>query len=153
MVLNKSESKKAKRRVLYEITKHVSIRQTHLLMYRVLVIVAVGSIALAINLYLTKPTFAPYGLPKGVIATIFLFLGIVQLGLLSLYHYLKLVRLVLAASGGFMMFWGLSNTQQAFAGKSSFQLPILFVMLALIQWSFLLEPASNPLTEKNGGKK
>lgn len=138
---------------LEELTKKVSIRITHPNMYRVLMVIALMSIALAINLYLTKPTFAPYGLPKGVIATVFLVLGTVQLVFLNLYHNLKLVRLTIAASASFMMFWGVSNTQQSFAGKASFQLPIIFVSLAVIQLVSLLEPVINPMTSNNGKKE
>lgn len=59
-------------KVLDEITKQVSLRVTHPTMYRVLMIIAMVGIASAVNLYLAKPTFAPYGLPKGVIASVFL---------------------------------------------------------------------------------
>lgn len=133
---------------LEELVKKVSVRKSHPNMYRVLMIIALMSIALAINLYLTTPTFNPYGLSKTLIASIFLGLGISQIILLNLYRNLKLVRLTTATSVSFMMFWGVSNTQQAFAGKSSFQLPILLVALAILQVSLLTEPVANPLTKK-----
>lgn len=139
-------TKKAKRRILYEITKHVSIRESHPNMYKLLMIIAVMFIALAVNLYFSKPTFRPYGIQKELIATVYLILGVGKIVFLNLHHNLKMVRLIMAIATGFMLFWGVSNTQQSFAGKASFQLPILFVTLALLNLALLLEPSSNPLT-------
>lgn len=136
-------------KVLEELTKRVSIRKTHPNMYRFLMVIALMSTALAVNLYLTTPTFKPYGIEKEVIASIFLVLGFSQLVLLNLCHNLKLVRLTMAISIAFMLFWGGSNSQQAFAGKASFQLPILLVSLALLQLPLLIEPASNPMTSSS----
>lgn len=131
---------------LNEITKRVSMRKTHPNMYRVLMIIAIMSVALAVNLYSTTPTFNPYGISKTIIASIFLGIGISQIIFLNLWHNLKLVRLTTAVSVGFMMFWGLSNSQQSFAGKASFQLPILFIALATLQLFLLIEPVTNPMT-------
>lgn len=147
---SKAATAKRSIKVLDRITKNVSIRKTHPAMYRVLMIVAVMFVALALNLYLTTPTFNPYGISKTLIATIFLVLGVSKIIFLNIYHNLKLVRLMVAIATSFMMFWGVSNSQQSFAGKASFQLPILYITLALINLPFLVEPASNPLT-KNGG--
>lgn len=139
-------SRKATRHELHEFTKHVSIRESHPNMYKLLMIIAFMFIALAINLYFSKPTFRPYGLQKEVIATVYLFLGVGKIVFLNLYHNLKMVRLIMAIATAFMLFWGLSNTQQSLAGKASFQLPILFVTLALLNLALLLEPSSNPMT-------
>lgn len=139
-------------KVLKKITKRISIRQTHPNMYRVLMIMSIMFIALAVNLYFSKPTFSPYDIDKNVIASIFLVLGVSKIIALNLYHNLKLVRLLASIATSFMMFWGLSNTEQAFAGKASFQLPILFITLSIINFLLLIEPASNPLTA-NGKKK
>lgn len=139
-------NKKTQRRILYEITKHVSIRKTHPNLYLSLMIVAIMSIGLSLNFYFYTPTFNPYGINKEVVGAIFLILGFSQLIFLNLYHNLKLVRLVLAISISFMLFWGVSNTQQAFAGKASFQLPVLYIGLALIQLPLLVEPSTNPMT-------
>lgn len=135
-------------KILDELTKKVSIRESHPNMYRVLMIIAVMSIALAINLYFTKPTFTPYSLSNVLIASIFLGLGVSQVILLNLYRNLRMVRLTTAFSVSFMMFWGVSNTQQSFAGKASFQLPILLISLAILQIPLLVEPVANPLTKK-----
>lgn len=154
MDLSPFYSTKAKRKdvkVLSEITKRVSVRKTHPNMYRVIMVTALMNVALAVNLYFTKPTFTPYGLEKETIGFIFLVLGIGKIIFLNFYLNLKLVRLMIAISVSFMLFWGLSNSQQSFAGKASFQLPILYIALALINLFLLLEPVSNPLT--NNGKK
>lgn len=139
-------NKRAKRRVLSEITKHVSIRKTHPNLYISLMTIAVASIALGVNLHYFTPTFRPYGISEELIGACFSVLGLSQLIFLNLYHNLKLVRLVLAMSISFMLFWGLSNTQQSFAGKASFQLPILLITLAALQIPLLVEPSTNPMT-------
>lgn len=139
---------------LVEITKRVSLRHTHPNMYRVLMVTAIACILLATNLYLTTPTFKPYGISKTIIASVFLFLGVSKIIFLNLYHNFRLVRLMAAASVAFLMFWGLANSQQSFAGKASFQLPTLYIALAVLEFIFgLLEPASNPLTGNGNGKQ
>lgn len=141
-----TSTKRRNVKILEELTKRVSIRETHLNLYRILMVMAIMFIALAVNLYYSKPTFNPYGIEKEVIALVFSVLGVSKIIALNFYHNLKLVRLIVGFSTGFMIFWGISNTQQAFAGKASFQLPILLITLALINLLLLVEPVSNPLT-------
>lgn len=138
---------------LHDITQRVSMRKSHPNLYKAFMVFSIMFIALAINLYLTKPTFAPYGLPKDAIATVFLVLGVSKIIFLNFYHNLKVVRLLVAIATAFMVFWGVSNTQQAFAGKASFQLPILFVSLAILNLFLLIEPASNPMTSNSDEKE
>jgi len=47
-----------------------------------------------------------------------------------------------------MLFWGASNAQQSLAGNASFQLPILYIALAVLQIPLLVEPPVNPMTKK-----
>lgn len=138
---------------LRNLAKQVSVRETHPTLYRVLMIIAIMFIALAVNLYFGKPTFNPYGLSKEVVGLVFLVLGVSKIVFLNLYHNLRLVRLIMAVSAAFMMFWGVSNSQQSFAGKASFQLPILYVTLAILNLFLLVEPASNPVSSTNGIKQ
>lgn len=147
------DTKKTKSRVLHEITKHVSTRKTHPNLYISLTTIALTSIALALNFHFYTPTFNPYGINKEIIGAIFFLLGFSQLIFLNLYHNLKFVRLILAMSISFMLFWGFSNTQQAFAGKASFQLPILLISLAILQIPLLLEPSTNPMTINKKNKE
>lgn len=139
-------TKKGDKRVLHEIHKRVSLRKTHPNLFIALNILALTSVALSINFYFSKPTFNPYDIDKEVVAVVFFILGISQLIVLTLYHNLKLVRLAVAASVGILLFWGISNTQQGFQGKASFQLPILYIALALLQLPLLIEPRTNPMT-------
>lgn len=116
-------------------------------LYHSLLLFGAVNTALGANLFLTTPTFNPYGIPKDFIGAIFTILGAGQLIALG-YHDLRLVRKVSAVSVGFMFFWGLTNTQQVFAGKASLQLPILYIALALLQILRLTESPVNPMTER-----
>lgn len=126
----------------------VKIRKTHPSLYRALMILGVMDIALAFNFWYSTPTFNPYDIPKNVIGVIFFFIGFSQVLFLNVLHDLRVVRVVLAVSVGFMFFWGASNAEQFFAGKSSLQLPILYMAISLLQIPLLTESPVNPMTEK-----
>lgn len=105
-------------------------------------------VALALNFWFTNPTFNPYGVDKNIIGFVFAAIGVAQMMFLAVFRDLRMVRMMLAVSLGWFMFWGLSNTQQFFAGKSSLQLPILFVVVSALQVPLLTESPVNPFTEK-----
>lgn len=101
-------------------------------LYYSITILSVMSVGLAVNFWTSTPTFNPYGIPKDLIGVIFGLLGVSHLIFLNALQGLRKLRLSLTTSGSFMTFWGISNTQQAFAGNASFQLPILLVAVALL---------------------
>lgn len=133
-------------------TRRANIYRTHRNLYMVLMTLAVMSVALMLNFYRTKPTFDPYGIDRRIIGSVFGALGVAQIVFLNLYRNLRLVRAALAASFSFTLFWGVSNTEQSFAGRASFQLPILYIALAALQLWLLVEPATNPVSRKANGK-
>lgn len=126
----------------------VNIRHTHPGLYHSIMTLGVMSVALAVNFWGSNPTFNPYGISKDLIGGIFFILGVSQLVFLNVFRDLRKVRLVLAASVSFMFFWGASNAQQSFAGEASFQLPILYLALAILQIPLLIEPPVNPMTHR-----
>lgn len=126
----------------------VRIRNTHPALYRSIMTLSVMSVALAVNFWTSNPTFSPYGIDKNIIGIIFFLLGATQLVFLNVFHDLRKVRLGIAASLTFMLFWGVSNTQQVFAGNASFQLPILYVALAALHLPLLVESPVNPMTKR-----
>lgn len=138
---------KKKQEAVRSVISKGNIFKTHPNLYISITIMAVMFIALAINFFSFKPTFSPYGLSNHLIGAVFLTLGIGKLVFLNLYRNLKLVRIIIAVGMAFLLFWGISNTQQAFAGKASFQLPILLVSLAALQFPLLVEPTVNPITK------
>lgn len=150
---NSPKMAKREGKALRSITAKSNIFRTHRNLFVAITILAVMELALAANLYLSKPTFTPYGIPREAIATVFLLLGTSQLFFLNIRRNLKLVRLMIASTMAFMLFWGITNTQQAFAGKSSYQLPILYIGLAALQFPLLIEPSINPITSVLNGKK
>lgn len=126
----------------------VRIRSTHPALYRQLMILSVMSVLLAVNFWRYTPTFVPFNIPKDRVGAVFFVLGVSQFLFLNVFHQLRLVRATLAVSLSFMLFWGASNTQQAFAGNASFQLPILLITLAVLHIPLLVESPVNPMTER-----
>lgn len=126
----------------------VRIRLTHPALYRSIMTLSVMSVALAFNFWTSNPTFNPLGIPKNIVGGVFCVLGLSQLFFLNVIHDLRRVRQVLAASLIFMMFWGIINSLQSFAGKASFQLPILYVALAILHYPLLVEAPVNTMTQR-----
>lgn len=127
----------------------VDIHKRHPNLYYLITVFCFMNIALGFNFFFTTPTFtAPLGIPKTLIASIFMFVGISKLFFLNVSRNLKVLRALMAFCVGLLLFWGLANTQQFFAGKASLQLPLLYVALAFLQFPVLIEPAINPVTQK-----
>lgn len=127
----------------------VRIRSTHPGLYHSIMTLSIMSVALGINFWISNPTFNPYGIPKDLIGLIFFLLGASQLFFLNILRDLRKVRLGLAVSLGFILFWGVSNTQQSFAGNASWQLPILYITIAALHIPFLIESPVNPMTRRD----
>lgn len=127
--------------------RKLNIRHSHPALYHSIMVLALGSIALAVNFWTSRPTFNPFSIPKEVVGCVFFALGVSQLVFLNVVRDLRMVRLALAASIAVNLAWGLSNTQQWINGKASLQLPILYVAIALLQRPLLTEAPVNPMTE------
>lgn len=127
---------------------HVIIRKSHPALYRSIMTIGVAGVLLALNLFFYTPTFRPLGIPFEAVGSAFLLIGTSLIVFLNLFHRLGLVRITLAISIAFMLFWGGINTIQVFDGRASFQLPILMLTLAAIQAPWLIESPINPMTEK-----
>lgn len=129
-------------------TEHrkVYIRKTHPMLYHFLMAFACLWIGLSINFWYRTPTFNPIPVLFPIIA--FGVLGVALLIFLNVYRDLRLWRATLMVSVAWSLFWGVINSQQAFAGLASFQVPILFVFLAIGQILLLIESPVNPMTKK-----
>lgn len=128
----------------------LNVRNTHPALYRSITTLSVMCVALAVNFWTSTPTFNPYNIPKNWIGAVFAVLGIYQLVFLNVVRDLRRVRFGLAVSFSWILFWGISNTQQAFAGNASFQLPILLSTLAVLHLLLLVESPVNPMTQRDG---
>jgi hypothetical protein len=128
--------------------RRLNIRKKHPTLYHSIMTLGVMSIALAINFWTSNPTFNPYNIPKNFVGTVFAVLGVGQFVFTSVLRDLRAVRLTLTASVFWMLFWGASNLEQSFAGKASYQLPILYIALAVLQIPLLIESPVNLTTEK-----
>lgn len=128
--------------------QQVNLRKSHPGLFHSILTVACMGVALAFNFWIFTPTFNPYGIDKNIIGIVFAVIGLGQLVFLIVVRDLRMVRIMLAVSISWMMSWGLSNTQQVFLGKASFQLPILFIVVSILQVPLLIESPVNPFTEK-----
>lgn len=131
----------------------VDIHKRHPNLYYMITVFCFLNIALGFNFYFSQPTFDPLHIHKNVIGTIFMVLGVSKLLFLNVSRNLKVLRALMAFGVGLLFFWGLANTQQFFAGKSSLQLPLLYLALSFLQFPMLIEPAVNPVTQKIPEKK
>lgn len=133
-----------------EVVKHseVNLRKANPSLYQLIMVFAITRIALAVNFWISNPTFNPYDISKTLVGWIFFLLGISQIVFLHIWRDLRKIRLVIAVSAGVMLCWGLVNTQQSVAGKASWQLPIIFIGFAALQMVALLEAPVNPMMEK-----
>lgn len=122
------------------------INLTHPNLYRGIMTFAFINIGLGLNFWLTNPTFNPYGVDKMLVGTVFMALGIAKLIFLNFKRNLKAVRFTMTAEVAFMLFWGIGTTITFFQGKTSLQLFVLYVGLAVNELFLLLEPAVNPIT-------
>lgn len=126
----------------------VDIRKTHPGLYHAIMTLGVMGVALGFNFWFSNPTFDPWP-GKNIVGVVFFLLGISKLVFLNLVRNLRMVRILMATAISFMFFWGLTNTQQFFAGNASLQLPILYMALSILQLPLLVEPPINPVTAKS----
>lgn len=117
----------------------VNIREGVPNLYYSIMVIAVMQIALGVNFWLTTPVFHPLGIPKGAVAVVFFLTGLLKVWFLNVTRDLYVIRLLLAFGTSFMFFWGVVNAQQSFAGRASFQIPILYCALAILQLPLLRE--------------
>lgn len=126
----------------------INIRKTHPNLYLGISTFALMDLALGLNFLLFTPTFHVYGMPFWLWGVIYLTLGISQLVFLNLYRSLPLVRVTMASSITFALFFGVGTLQPVFEGVASPQLMILYAGVAALQGPLLLEPFINPWTAK-----
>lgn len=122
----------------------VKVRLTHPSLYRTLMGYAVGFLALGTNFLVFTPTFLVYGQPNEVWAVIFLVLGAGLLCFLNCFRSLRLMRLTMAVSAVYLLFFALGTSQPFLDGAGSLQLPILYVLAAGLLFLMLYEPFINP---------
>jgi len=108
---------------------------------------AVMCLLLAANFWVATPTFDPWP-GKTAVGVIFLLIGAWQVVFLRLMPNLSMVRLGSVVTSFFLAGGGIVNSQQAFAGKASFQLPILYFALAMLHFWLLVEAPVNPYTRR-----
>jgi hypothetical protein len=133
----------------------INLRLSHPNLYRSIMTFAMLSIALGLNFLLTKPTFNPYNIPYWIIGVIFVSLGSLKIVFLNAWRNLRLIRYVMAGEVAFMIFWGTGTSITFFQGKTSLQLFILYVGMAVFEVFLMIEPFFNPMTAQKdeGGER
>jgi hypothetical protein len=126
----------------------INLRNTHPGLYRATMVAATASILLGLNFFFLTPTFQVYEASYTIWASVFLGLGVFKIVFLNARRNLKLVRLFMALSVSFLLFFGIGTMQPWIEGEGSLQLPILYLALALLQLPLLLEPFINPWTAR-----
>lgn len=136
------------------------MRNTHPNLYKTYMAYAVLSIALGLNFIYLTPTFMPLDMPKYPIGLAFLGCGAIKLTLLVLSEVFPLtymrswLRLSLSMSITIYSFWAGATTFDFFRfSQTSMQLPLMYMGAAVVGYILLLEPFTNPATEKNGNGK
>lgn len=131
----------------------MNIRRSHPNLFRGIVTFACINIGLGLNFLLTNPTFNPYNIDKLVVGTIFLALGIGKIVFLLVVYNMNAVRVLMALEIGFAVFWGVGSSITFFQGRTSLQLFVLYIGMAINETFLLLEPIVNPMTaeaKRNG---
>jgi hypothetical protein len=129
----------------------VNLRQTHPNLYKAYFIYGIVSIAIGLNFIFLNPTFMQLDLPKLGVGTVFLIVGLAQLFFLIIYQRATLLRLAMSAIVTVIFFWSFALIFDFFRlEQTSLQLPIVFLGFAVLGLPLMIEPSSNPLTDKNG---
>lgn len=136
-------------------TGEINIRKTHPNLYWLVMTLALVELALGVNFaggtlasWFPSPTFPIYEAPNILWGAIFLGVSLSKFVFLNVYRRLRLVRLSMAIEVGFMLFLAWGTAEPGMTSKGSFQLPIIYAGLALLQVPLLLEPFINPLTAR-----
>lgn len=112
----------------------ISLRKAFPLLFWEIAWIGLGQLVLAWNFWFSNPSFNPYNISKYIIGVVFFVLGATLLFFLRHRALLK-IRTWMAAMVFFILAWAGGNTQQWFDGKSSLQLPIVFVFFG-VGWLF-----------------
>lgn len=126
----------------------INIGRTHPTLYRILMALSVVGIALAVNFFFLRPTFSIWSIPNAVWAAIFLVSSANSIVALNVYRRLRWVRRTMAFSAAYMVFLTIGTSVPGWEGNASFQLPIVYAGLAIIQVVLLWEPFINPETAR-----
>lgn len=124
-----------------------NLRYSHPNLFKSIITFACINIGLGLNFLLTNPTFNPYGIDKTIIGMIFLGLGLGKIVSLLVVYNMKAIRILMALEVAFMVFWGIGSSITFFQGRTSLQLFVLYIGIAVSETFLLLEPVVNPMTE------
>lgn len=130
------------------ITGTIDIRKTHPALYRVIMLYALACFLLGINFWIFTPTFLVWDQPNELWGSIFILLSVAKVVFLNIHRSLKLVRVTMAFEVGYFMFFALGTSQPPIEGTGSFQLPIMYLWVAAIEYPLLVEPFINQLTAR-----
>lgn len=126
----------------------LNIRLSHPNLYYSVMVFACIYIALGLNFFFTTPTFNPYQIPYPIVGAVFLALGISKIVFLNFIRNIKIVRVLMALSVGYSIWWGIGTSITYFQGRTSLQLFVLYAGMAALEIFWLVEPFVNPMTQE-----
>lgn len=125
----------------------VKLRLTHPNKYRGLTTHAAIILALGVNFLILTPAFNPLDIPK--MATGYVFVAVAVAKLITLNVGGVMWRLTSAISITLMFAWGTLQIAAFYQLKmTSLQSPILYFGLAIVEIWILIEPYTNPVTQR-----
>jgi len=129
---------------------HVDLRKTHLNLWRMVMMLAIGNLLLALNFLLMQPTYPIFHAPNELWGVCFAVLGCAKLFSLLVWHNLSVVRGCMSVAVGYTLLVAAGACEPAIDGVGSLQLAILYGGMAVIQLPLILEPFYNPMTAEGG---
>lgn len=128
------------------------MKDHHPNLYNMYMVYAVLSIAMGLNFIFLNPSFDPFGVPKEVVGATFLGCGVTKASLLLWVRSATMLRLSMALSVAIMSFWsGVLTVDFFLRSLTSLQLPLTYIGLAVLGFLLIVEPFTNPATERANG--
>jgi hypothetical protein len=128
---------------------HVDLRKTHLNLWRMAFLLAVGELLLGANFLLLQPTYPIFHAPNELWGICFVVVAVSQMLALLVVHSLAFVRGCMSVAVAYTLIVAVGACEPWLDGVGSLQLAILYGGMAVIQIPLILEPFLNPMTNKS----
>jgi len=127
----------------------VDLRKTHLNLWRMVLLLALGELLLGANFLWLQPTYPIFHAPNELWGVCFVVIALAQALALLISHSLPLVRGCMSVAVAYILIVAVGACEPWLDGVGSLQLAILYAGMAVIQLPLILEPFLNPMTNKS----
>ena len=125
----------------------VSLRLLHPNLYRAVMLLSGWFILLGLNFVIFTPTYLIFGMPNELWGSFFLLIGATEFFFLNVMNRLIMVQMALATGIPLCFILTIGTSEPFIHGVGSFQLPIMYLGLAVLQIPLALEAPVNPWTK------